>query len=127
MVACCCRSSFVLAGLAVGLALYAQDSAEKRTTALKEAAQAFVALLDKGEFAKATKEFDETMLKAMPPAELKKTWEKVLAQAGAYKKQAESRLETKGKYSLPRAFPQQCDRTSLEGLGRLETNYGHAA
>jgi hypothetical protein len=47
----------------------------------------------KGDFAKATGSFDAAMLKALPEAELKNTWEKVQAQVGAYKKQEGSRRE----------------------------------
>ena len=43
---------------------------------MKQAAAEFIDLLDKGEFAKATKDFDAAMLKALPADELKKTWEK---------------------------------------------------
>src|SRR5262249_51535114 len=41
-----------------------------------------------------------TMFKALPPGELKKTWEKVIAQAGAYKKQMGSRQEKVDKYDI---------------------------
>jgi len=84
--------------LVVCTSVSAQQPAQ--TQSLKETAAAFVTLLDNGEFAKATKEFDEAMLKALPPDELKKTWAKVIGDAGAYKKQVGSRLVTKGKYEI---------------------------
>jgi pimeloyl-ACP methyl ester carboxylesterase len=71
---------------------------ETQAGSREQAAKAFVELLDKGEFAKATNDFDDAMRKALPPDELKKTWEKVLNQAGAYKKQVASRTDTTGKY-----------------------------
>jgi fermentation-respiration switch protein FrsA (DUF1100 family) len=88
-----------LLGLMVSCGLSAQETTDRQTR-LKQAAAAFIALLDKGEFAKAIKDFDEAMLKALPPDELKKTWDTVLADAGAFKKQVGSRTETKGKYEI---------------------------
>lgn len=79
---------------------YAQEKVQPKVAALEKAARAFVELLDKGEFAKATTDFDATMLKVMPADELKKTWEKVVGDAGAFKKQLGSRVETKGKYEI---------------------------
>lgn len=93
-----------LPAIAVGVIAYsslvAQPKPETRANALEQTARSFVELLDKGEFAKATRDFDEAMLKALPPDELKKTWEKVLGEAGAYKKQLRSRFETSGKYEI---------------------------
>ncbi len=54
-------------------------------TALIPLAQTFVDQLAKGDFAAATGRVDGTMLKAMPEATLKATWQQVLAQAGAFK------------------------------------------
>src|SRR2546427_278677 len=75
-------------------------SAQDKPQPLEQAAKAFVELLDKGEFAKATRDFDATMQKVMPPDDLKKTWEKVLGDAGAFKKQLATRIETKDKYQI---------------------------
>jgi pimeloyl-ACP methyl ester carboxylesterase len=98
MVGCRRRLSAVLVGLFCS-SLVAQENAADRAKSLKKTAADFVNLLDKGEFAKATTDFDAAMLKALPPGELRKTWEKVLGDAGAYKKQVASRLET-GKYEI---------------------------
>jgi pimeloyl-ACP methyl ester carboxylesterase len=82
--------------LLVGLAsAAAQDKAP-----LDQAARTFVEQLDKGEFTAATKTFDATMTKVMPPDELKKTWAKVLADHGAFQKLLGTRHETKGKYDI---------------------------
>jgi pimeloyl-ACP methyl ester carboxylesterase len=90
--------------IALGLLAFsaglAQDSAATNVSALAKAAASFVDLLDKGEFARATRDFDAAMLKALPAEELKKTWEKVIAQAGIYKKQMGSRHETANKYEI---------------------------
>lgn len=67
---------------------------------LEETARAFVELLRKEEFAKATSDFDATMLKVLPADKLQTTWEKVLADAGSYKKCLASRLEKSGKYEI---------------------------
>src|SRR5260370_21497760 len=78
----------------------AQEKAQPNAAALEKTAMAFVELLDKGDFANATKDFDATMLKVMPADELKKTWEKVLGDAGAFKKQLGTRIEGMGKYEI---------------------------
>jgi pimeloyl-ACP methyl ester carboxylesterase len=74
--------------------------AQEKTPPLEQAAKAFVDLLDRGDFARATQRFDAVMLKALPPDELRKTWEKVIAEAGAFKKQLGSRSEKKGEYVI---------------------------
>src|SRR5438874_866544 len=91
------------AAAAIGLLsfslLFGQDKSGKPAE-LAKAAEKFVDLLDKGEFGKAAKQFDAAMLKALPPDELKKTWEKVIGQAGAYKKRLASRHETTDKHKI---------------------------
>jgi fermentation-respiration switch protein FrsA (DUF1100 family) len=97
------RRSFLFPIVVVCLSLWslaAQQKPETRADSLERAARSFVELLNKGEYAKATNEFDAAMLKALPPDELKKTWEKVLGQAGAYKQQVGSRLDASGKYEI---------------------------
>src|SRR5262245_7486170 len=71
---------------------------KSQPSALESSAKAFVEMLDKGEFAKATEGYDAAMKKALPAAELKKTWDKLIGEAGAYKKTLRTRQETKGKY-----------------------------
>jgi pimeloyl-ACP methyl ester carboxylesterase len=73
---------------------------DKASGPLEQAARTFVERLDKGEFATAAAEFDATMKKKMPPDELKKTWQKVLADAGAFKKPLTTRLQKKGEYEI---------------------------
>ena len=68
--------------------------------ALEQAARAFVEQLANGEFATATKGFDATMTRVMPPDKLKKTWDDVLADNGALQKLLGTRHETKGKYDI---------------------------
>lgn len=78
--------------------LPAQQKTEPQVGSLERSAGSFVSLLDKKEYVKAANAFDAAMLKALPASELKQTWEKVLFQAGPYKKQISSRRETLDKF-----------------------------
>jgi pimeloyl-ACP methyl ester carboxylesterase len=91
-------SALVMAALALGA--LAREKAQPKTAALEQAARAFVEQLNQGAFAKATQNFDATMLKVMPPEELKKTWQKTVGPAGAFKKLVGTRAESKDKYDF---------------------------
>jgi pimeloyl-ACP methyl ester carboxylesterase len=84
---------FVLASFS---GIVAQEKAEPQTRDLEKAARSFVEILDKGEFAKATADFDATMQKVVPPDELKSVWQKVLDNDGAFKKQLSTHREKSG-------------------------------
>jgi pimeloyl-ACP methyl ester carboxylesterase len=71
---------------------------EKPQRDLEQAARAFVDLLERGEFDKATAGFDGAMQKALPPDKLKKTWQEVVDRDGAFKKQLGSRSAKSGNY-----------------------------
>jgi fermentation-respiration switch protein FrsA (DUF1100 family) len=88
---------FAFGLLSLSTLLAAQKTATKPVPR-EQSARAFIRLLDKGEFAQAAKSFDATMLRVLPPDELKKTWQKVVGQAGAFQKQQGSRGEASGKY-----------------------------
>ena len=60
------------------------------------AARSFVQLLHRGEFDQAFAQFNADMQNALPADHLKKAWQKVLAEAGAYKTILETRTETSG-------------------------------
>src|SRR5262245_118582 len=90
----------IAVGLLFASNLAALDKAEKKEVPVEKTAKAFVALLGKGEFEQATGSFDEAMLKALPADKLKGTWEKVVGDAGAFKKQLSSRVEKSGKYDV---------------------------
>jgi pimeloyl-ACP methyl ester carboxylesterase len=98
MFAACKLRLAIAVGLLLTSSLAAQDKAEKKETPIEKTAKAFVALLGKGDFDKATGHFDETMLKVLPSEKLKDSWEKVVADAGKFKKQLSSRVEKSGKY-----------------------------
>ena len=61
---------------------------------------------NKGEFEKASKDFDEAMKKFLPPTKLKEAWATVTTQAGAFKKILSTRTERAGKY-------EHCHRTAV--------------
>src|SRR4051812_42765597 len=95
------RCGFVAALLTAALALssaHARAKAQPPSEAPEQAARAFVEQLDKGEFAKATANFDAAMLKAMPPEELKKLWEQTVGRLGAFKKVIATDAQSKENY-----------------------------
>ena len=63
-------------------------------------AKEFVLLLEQGEFTKAVKLFDDVMSKAMSSEQLKKAWQSLTTQAGAFKKQTTVRKQISGKYDI---------------------------
>ncbi|MGD8535806.1 MAG: alpha/beta fold hydrolase [Candidatus Aminicenantes bacterium] len=63
-------------------------------------AKEFVDLMAKGEFAKAVENFDSVMSKAMPKEKLKEVWQRVIKQAGPFKKQKGTRTETLPKFDV---------------------------
>jgi pimeloyl-ACP methyl ester carboxylesterase len=89
-----------LVALAACCGIAAQDNANPQQRDLDQTARAFVELLDKGEFEKATGDFDAAMRIVMPPNELKKAWQKVLDDAGPFKKQISSRREKANNYDV---------------------------
>ena len=83
MFAVCKGRLAIVVGLLLSSSLAALDKAEKKETPVEKTAKAFVTLLSKGGFDKATGHFDEAMLKALPADKLKGAWEKVVGDAGA--------------------------------------------
>jgi pimeloyl-ACP methyl ester carboxylesterase len=68
---------------------------------LEPTARAFVEQVHKGDFAKATQNFDAAMLQALPPNELGKFWEvMVVGKAGAFKKVVGTRVGAKDGFDL---------------------------
>jgi hypothetical protein len=79
---------------AAGAAAVAGGAARPAAAADRTAdAKNVVALLAKGDFAGASKGFDDTMKKALPPDKLKAVWGQITGQAGAYKSQLGTRSE----------------------------------
>jgi uncharacterized protein len=90
----------VFFGLVFCCGVAAQEEAKAQSGDLEQAARAFVGHLDKGEFEKATDDFDATMRKVLPPDELKKAWQKALDDYGQFKKQISSRREKSANYEI---------------------------
>jgi fermentation-respiration switch protein FrsA (DUF1100 family) len=88
--------SALVAGAVSFSGLAAGPPADPKADAREKAARSLVERLGKGDFATAAKDFNEAMQKALPPDELKKSWDKVLGDAGDYKRMAASRQETGG-------------------------------
>jgi len=69
--------------------------------ALTVKARAYLSALEKGDFEGALRDFDETMLKAMPVDKLEALWTKQLpAQVGAFKQQGPARREEMRGYQI---------------------------
>ena len=54
------------------------------TDELVQQAQEFVDLMTKGEFSKATRNFDSVMIKAIPEEKLEQVWQAIIKQAGKF-------------------------------------------
>src|SRR5688572_30549934 len=80
------------------LLAYSTAAAQDLPPARAEAALALIDRLKKGEWDKATENFDAAMLKAAPAAEMKKIWEAVTKGVGPLKKVGAARAEKAGKY-----------------------------
>ncbi len=63
-------------------------------------AKEFVDLMVKGEFSKAVENFDRVMTKVMPAEKLKDAWQRVIKQAGSFRKKKETRTETLPKFDI---------------------------
>lgn len=63
-------------------------------------ARNFLERLDKGDFAGAAADFDETMMKISGPEKLAAFWKEVPARMGAFRRQTTSRQETLGPYDI---------------------------
>lgn len=94
IVACC----FLLLVLVSGGIAIAEPPEKVADKDLVSAAEQFVQQLAKGDFSAAGKEFDVTMRHALPTAKLKQTWESLLANVGALKKQLNTRTQRLGEY-----------------------------
>jgi uncharacterized protein len=88
----CCVSAIVTV-LTVGMPAVAADD-------VKASAQNFVECVSKGDFAKATKDFDKPMQKALPVDRLEATWKLLVAQVGPFKRQAGVRVQHTKKYEV---------------------------
>jgi dienelactone hydrolase len=86
--------SLALLAVALGPAL-AADAPN-----LEERARALVTALGKEDYAAASKDFDDTMSKGLPPDKLGDAWKDTVKVVGAFKKQGAATAEKKGKYDI---------------------------
>jgi dienelactone hydrolase len=86
--------SLALLALALGPALAAEPPN------LEERARALVTALGKEDYAAASKDFDDTMSKGLPPDKLGDAWKATVKVVGAFKKQGAATAEKQGKYDI---------------------------
>jgi dienelactone hydrolase len=77
-----------------------QQAQEPKLSDLEKAAKAFVKLLEKGEFKKATQDFDATMKEKMPADKLEGVWKDLIQDVGAFKRQGSTRTEKVKEYTI---------------------------
>jgi dienelactone hydrolase len=82
------------------LALAAAPAFAPEPPNLEERARALVTAADKGDFAAASKDFDDAMNKAMPPEKFAETWKGLVRQVGPLKKQGKATAEKVQKYDV---------------------------
>src|SRR5262249_13382150 len=75
-------------------------AADPKPVDIQTKANNLVALLAKGDYANAGKDFDKTMKKVLPPKELEKVWKSVIDKYGALTKQQAARIQHGGKYDF---------------------------
>src|SRR5262249_670416 len=86
--------TFVLLG---SLPAHSQERDNAMSPHLVAAAQAFVDLLAKRDFASAERYFNATMHTALPQEKLQETWNTIMAQAGAFKHQVRTSTEERSR------------------------------
>jgi hypothetical protein len=95
MFACLLASMFCLV---LPSAALAQETTNPTPDDMTAQARALVDALAKGDFAGASKNFDERMRAALPPEKLQLVWENINTQAGDFKRQTTVRTEKVGQY-----------------------------
>lgn len=77
-----------------------QEKPPQVPPALAAAATKYLDLASKGEFAEASKNYDETMTKVFPPDKLEATWKSLTTQFGPLRSRGEMKLEKRGVYEI---------------------------
>lgn len=77
-----------------------QERKAMESSDLVSTAQEVVELLASGNFLRAESYFDDAMKAALPPEKLRETWNAIVAQAGAFKRQVRTRTEKRGGYDV---------------------------
>jgi uncharacterized protein len=103
---------FALLILVLAGTVRAQEKLPEVPPALRAAATKYLDQANKGEFAEASKAYDETMTKVFPPEKLESTWKALIAQFGPLRSRGEMRLEKRGPYEIV-IVPCTFDKTEL--------------
>jgi hypothetical protein len=74
----------------------AQEKPPQVSPALRDVANKYIELTSKGEYAEASKNYDEAMSKVFPPEKLEATWKSLTKQYGSLRSRGEMRLEKRG-------------------------------
>jgi uncharacterized protein len=90
----------LLAALSLVPTTPAQEKPPQVPPALRDAANKYLDLGIKGDYAEASKNYDETMTKVFPPDKLEATWKSLKAQLGELRSRGEMRLEKRGVYDV---------------------------
>jgi hypothetical protein len=77
----------VLILVSMAVAIRAPLTVQSAAVEVTSAGKNFVELLEKGDFAGAVGQFDDTMRTALPEPKLPETWQTLQAQAGSFQKQ----------------------------------------
>jgi dienelactone hydrolase len=97
-------TAFLLGMATLGLAsislVEAQAPPTSKPSEIQLKAQKFVALLTRGDFAAAVKDFDKKMTEVLPSKKLEDLWKTWVARLGAVKKQLGARQDRAGKYDI---------------------------
>lgn len=78
----------------------AQEKPPQVPPALAAAATKYLDLASKGEFAEASKNYDETMTNVFPPDKLEATWKSLTTQFGPLRSRGEMKLEKRGAFEI---------------------------
>ncbi|HJX27094.1 MAG TPA: DUF3887 domain-containing protein, partial [Thermoanaerobaculia bacterium] len=92
--------SFLLLLLVSALRASAQPAAPPAADDLTARATALLEAMVRGDFAGATRHFDATMKKELPPEKLQEIWKGLIGQAGPFQRQAGTRTQTQGPHRL---------------------------
>jgi len=84
----------------VGMAAFGGAADEAKPAKLRVAGKAFIEAVVRGDYAAATKNFDDTMRKALPADKLQELWKTLNNKLGKFKAHGNIRVEKSGKYDV---------------------------
>jgi uncharacterized protein len=77
-----------------------QTQTPERQAAVKGAAVKIVDQITKGSFAESVKDFDDTMVKALPPEKLNEAWQSLIQSQGSFQKTNGERVTREHGYDI---------------------------